>query len=147
MNSTFVFAATAVLAIGAAAGCSSNSPAGKARAGTLPPGTATVMIDGKDVGFADGVECTQAGPLTIIRTGHNSSEVTAVVSNADKLAAEIVRINDLNGFAGSYDRDLQGNAAATLTDATYEITGEATGLNKARSSALVTETFALKVAC
>lgn len=140
-------AVTVIFMVGAAVGCSSSEPSAKPKPGTLPPGTAAVAINGKDLGLTDEVQCTQAEWLTTIRTGDESSGVTVLVSNARKLAAEIVRIRDLNGFAGSYDRDLQGSAAVTLTGSTYAITGTATGFNHIKSSALTTETFAIKVAC
>jgi|GEM_PF-803041 len=140
-------AATVLLLLVAAVGCSSSQSSAKPKPGTLPPGTAAVVINGNDLGRTDEVQCTQAEWLTTIRTGRESSGVTVMVSNARKLAAEIVRIRDLDGFAGSYDRGLQGSAAVTLTGSTYAITGTATGFNHTKSSALTTETFAIKVAC
>jgi hypothetical protein len=140
-------AATAVLVIGGAVGCSSNQASPKPKPGTLPPGTAALTINGKDLGVTDSVQCAPDEWLTIIRTGHEASGVTVMVSNAQRLAPEFVRIRDLNGFTGSYDRDLQGKAAVTMTGATYAITGAAMGFNKAEPSELTTETFAIKVSC
>ena len=113
----------------------------------IAAGTAVVTINGKDLGVADTVQCAQVESLTIIRTGDEASGATIMVSNAYQLAAELVRIRDLNGFAGSYDRGLQGNATVTLTGSTYSISGAATGFNIAKPSALTTETFAIRVAC
>lgn len=117
------------------------------RSETLPPGTAVITINGKDLGRTDTVQCAQVESLTTIRTGHEASGATVMVSNAHQLAAEFVRIRDLNGFAGSYDRGLQGNATVTLTGSSYSITGAAAGFNITKPSALTTETFAIKVAC
>ncbi|MDI3313929.1 MAG: lipoprotein LpqH [Mycobacterium sp.] len=147
MKDRFVVAAAALLVIGGAVGCSSNQASPKPKPGTLPPGTAALAINGKDLGTTDAVHCTSDEWLTTIRTGHEDSGVTVMVSNAHQLAAEFVRIRNLNGFTGSYDRDLQGKAAVTMTGPTYAITGAAMGFNNANPSKLTTETFAIKVSC
>ncbi|KAA8954315.1 lipoprotein LpqH [Mycobacterium sp.] len=147
MTNRFAAAAAAVLVIGAAVGCSSSQAAPQAKPGTLAPGTAAITINGKDLGITDAVQCTTAESLTTIRTGHEDSGMTAMVSNTRQLTAEFVRIRNLNGFAGSYDRGLQGKAAVTITGATYTITGAAVGFDRAKPSVLTTETFAIKVAC
>ena len=56
-----------------------------------------------------------------------------MLSNANKLKAEFVRFQDLDGFTGSYDRELQGEAAVTMTGPTYHITGTALGYNRRRT--------------
>lgn len=147
MKDRFVAAAaTAVLVIGGAVGCSSSRASPKPKPGTLPPGTAALTINGKDLDL-DSVQCAPDEWLTTIRTGHEASGVTVMVSNAHQLAAEFVRIRNLNGFTGSYDRDLRGKAAVMMTGATYAITGAAMGFNNAKPSELTTETFAIKVSC
>lgn len=138
-------AAAAVLVIGGAASCSSSQTSPKP--GTLPPGTAALTINGKDLGLTDSVQCAPDEWLTTIRTGHEASGVTVLVSNAQQLAAKFVRIHNLNGFTGSYDRDLQGKAAVTMTGPTYAITGAAMGFNNAKPSELTNETFAIRVSC
>ncbi len=147
MKNGLVAAAAAVLVIGGAVGCSSSQAASKPKPGTLPPGTAALTMNGKDLGTTDAVHCAPDEWLTTLRTGHEDSGVTVILSNAGQLAAETVRIHNLSGFTGSYDRDLQGKAAVTMTGPTYAITGAAKGFNNAKPSELTTETFALRVSC
>jgi lipoprotein LpqH len=125
-------AAAAVLMIGVAAGCSSDKAA-TPPPGVLPPGTAVLTVDGKDVGR--------------IHTKLDASGVSAMVSNANHLKAEFVRFHDLAGFTGSYERELQGEATVTMTGPTYHITGAALGFNDAARTKLTAETFTIKVSC
>jgi lipoprotein LpqH len=139
-------AAAAMLLIGAAAGCSSDKAA-PARPGVLPPGTAVLSIDGKDVGKTYSVRCESIGWTTRIDTALQSSGVNAMLSKANKLRAEFVRFQDLDGFTGSYERELQGEAAVTMTGPTYHITGAALGFNHAQRTRLKAETFTVAVSC
>ena len=44
-----------------------------------------------------------------------------IISNAGKLTVEFVRIRNLDGFSGDYNRGLAGgDATVTLTDNTYQ---------------------------
>ena len=138
-------AATAALLIGAVAGCSDK--AATPRPGVLPPGTAVLSIDGKDVGTTYSVRCQTIDWMTRIHTGIDASGANAMVSNAGKLSAEFVRLHDLNGFTGSYEQQLQGEAHVTMTGPTYHITGAALGFNKATPTRLKAETFTIKVSC
>jgi ipoprotein LpqH len=70
-----------------------------------------------------------------------------MVSNANKLKAEFVRLQDLGGFTGSYERELQGEAAVTMTGPTYHIIGAALGFNDAQPTRLKAETFSIEVSC
>jgi hypothetical protein len=139
-------AAAAMLLIGATAGCSSDKTASP-RAGVLPPGTAVLTVDGKEVGRTYSVRCESIAWMTRIHTDHQASGVSAMVSNASRLKAEFVRLEDLDGFTGSYERDLQGEAAVTMTGPTYHITGAALGFNDAQPTRLKAETFAVAVSC
>ncbi len=138
-------AATAVLLIGAVAGCSDH--AATPRPGVLPPGTAVLSIDGKDVGTTYSVRCQTIDWITRIHTGIDASGANAMVSNAGKLTAEFVRLHDLDGFTGSYEQQLQGEANVTMTGPTYHITGAALGFNTATPTRLKAETFTIKVSC
>jgi lipoprotein LpqH len=115
--------------------------------GVLPPGTAVLSIDGKDVGKTYSVRCQTIDWMTRIHTGIDTSVAHAMVSNAGKLEAEFVRLHDLDGFTGSYEHELQGEAKVTMTGATYHITGAALGFNKSEPSRLKAETFTIKVSC
>jgi lipoprotein LpqH len=139
-------AGAAMLLIGVAAGCSSDQAA-PARPGVLPPGTAVLSIDGKDMGKTYSVRCESIEWMTRIHTDLHASGVSAMVSNANKLKAEFVRLEDLDGFTGSYEHALQGEAAVTMTGPTYHITGAALGFNHAQPARLKAETFSIEVSC
>jgi ipoprotein LpqH len=85
--------------------------------------------------------------MTRIHTDLHASGVSAMLSNANKLKAEFVRLEDLDGFTGSYEHALQGEAAVTMTGPTYHITGAALGFNKSEPTRLKAETFSIKVSC
>lgn len=138
--------AAAVLMIGITAGCSSDKAA-PPRPGVLPPGTAALTVDGKDVGTTYSVRCESVEWMTRIHTALDKSGVTAMLSNANHLKAEFVRFQDLAGFTGSYERELQGEATVTMTGPTYHITGAALGFNNAKRTQLAAETFAITVSC
>ena len=143
MNKGVCTVAAAVLLI---SGCSGRA-ATPARPGVLPPGTAVLSIDGKDVGKTYSVRCESIDWMTRIHTDLHASGVSAMVSNANKLKAEFVRLQDLDGFTGSYEHALQGEATVTMTGATYHITGAALGFNKAEPTQLKAETFSINVSC
>jgi hypothetical protein len=139
-------AAAAVLMVGITAGCSSDKAA-PPRPGVLPPGTAALTVDGKDVGTTYSVRCESIEWMTRIHTTLDKSGVSAMLSNANHLKAEFVRFEDLAGFTGSYERELQGEATVTMTGPTYHITGAALGFNNAKRTLLAAETFAITVSC
>jgi lipoprotein LpqH len=115
--------------------------------GVLPPGTALLSIDGKDVGKTYSVRCQTIDWMTRIHTGIDTSGANAMVSNAGKLEAAFVRLHDLDGFTGSYEHELQGEAKVTMAGATYHITGAALGFNKSEPTRMKAETFTIKVSC
>jgi hypothetical protein len=137
--------AAAALIIGGGAACS--SPSAKRASGTLPPGTAQLTVDGKELPPTRAVECAPAEEyLTTITAGNDASGVTVMVSNKGKLAAEFVRIRNLNGFTGDYDRHLGGDATVALTESTYHIAGTAFGYGP-KSPVPTTQPFTIEVAC
>jgi lipoprotein LpqH len=115
--------------------------------GVLPPGTAVLSIDGQDVGKTYSVRCQTIDWMTRIHTDLQAANVSAMLSNADKLKAEFVRFRDLKGFTGSYEHALQGEAKVTMTGATYQISGAALGFNNAEPTRLKAEAFTIKVSC
>jgi ipoprotein LpqH len=127
-------------------GCSSHS-AIKAAPGTLPAGTAELNVNGSTALVTDAVQCESIEWMRTIRTGNRSSGVTVMLSNANKLLAEFVRFHDFDGFTGSYDRHLQGEAAVAMTGATYRIAGTAVGYADATPTRRTTEPFELRVSC
>src|ERR1700747_869194 len=54
------FIAAAALMIGGGAACSSGNPSAKQQPGTLPPGTAQLTIDGKQLPLIRAVDCAPA---------------------------------------------------------------------------------------
>lgn len=138
--------AAAALIIGGGAACSFGNHSAKRAPGTLIPGTAQLTIDGKELP-PTGAECAPPEEyLTTITTGSEASGVTVMVSNKGKLAAEFVRIRNLNGFSGDYDRHLGGDATVALTDSTYHIAGTAFGYGPS-SPRPTTQPFTIEVAC
>lgn len=115
--------------------------------GVLPPGTAVLSVDGKDIGKTYSVRCETVEWMTRIHTDLHASKVSAMLSNADKLKAEFVRFADVDGFTGSYEQALQGEAAVTMSGRTYHITGAALGFNDAERTRLKAERFTINVSC
>jgi hypothetical protein len=136
--------AAAALIIDGTVGCSSNSP--KPKAGVLLPGTSQLTIDGNDVPASGTVNCASVESLTTLKTGDDAAGATVMVSTKGKLIVEFVRIRNLNGFSGDYNRGLEGSATATLRDAVYDITGTARGYSP-KSIAPTTLPFTIKMAC
>ena len=127
------------------AGCSDK--AATPPAGVLPPGTALLSVDGKDVGKTYSVRCETIAWMTRIHTSIDAAAASAMISNATKLKAEFVRLRNLDGFTGSYEHELQGEAKVTMNGPTYHITGAALGFNKATPTRLKAETFTITVSC
>jgi ipoprotein LpqH len=135
----------AVVLIGGV-GCSTR-PAHRPAPGTLPAGTAELSVNGSTAQVTDAVQCEAIDWMRTIRTGNQSSGVTVMLSSANKLLAEFVRFRDFDGFTGSYDRHLQGEAAVAMTGATYRIAGAAVGYADATPTRRTTEPFELRVSC
>ncbi|WP_292975704.1 lipoprotein LpqH [Mycobacterium sp.] len=142
MNKGVCTVAAAVLLL---SGCSDK--AATPPRGVLPPGTAVLSIDGRDVGKTYSVSCQTVDWMTRIHTDLHASKISAMLSNATKLKAEFVRFRDVDGFTGSYEHTLQGEASVTMTGATYHITGAALGFNDAERTRLKAETFTIHVSC
>lgn len=127
------------------AGCATAKQA--PQPGVLPPGTAVLSIDGKDIGTTYSVSCQSVDWMTRIHTDLRSAKVSAMLSSADTLKAEFVRFRDVDGFSGSYEHALQGEASVTITGRTYHIVGAALGFNDAERTRMKAETFAFSVSC
>lgn len=139
--------AVTVLVTTGAASCSSQPAPFKPEPEVLAAGTAQLTVNGEDAGSTEAVLCATTKYLTTIKIGDGSpAAAAAVVSNADRLTVEGVRIHDLHDFTGSYDRGLGGNAQVTLAGSTYHISGTAEGFNAGKPSR-TTESFAITVSC
>lgn len=135
----------AALTICGSAACASGQAATEEQG--LAPGTAKITIDGADVPTTHAVECAPAEQaFTTITTGDGNAGTTMMVSNAGKLVVEYVRIRNLNGFTGDYNRGLGGEATVTLSGITYQISGVAHGFGP-NSPEPTTEPFTIKIAC
>ncbi len=128
-------------------GCSAQQAANKPRPGTLPAGTAELSVNGSTARVTDAVRCESIEWMRTIKTGDEASGVTVMLSNAKKLVAEFVRFRGSDGFTGSYDRDLQGQAAVAMTGSTYHIAGTAVGYANARPTQRTIQPFELRVSC
>lgn len=129
-----------------AASCSSAHPAGSAHA-TLPAGTAQLAVRGQDAGTSEAVNCLHIENLTIIRIGSAEPHTVAAMLSAPNLQVEWVRIRNVRGFDGSYDRGLSGDAKAAMTGSTYRITGTAEGLDASMPGQVRSEAFEVKARC
>jgi lipoprotein LpqH len=147
VKNELVVVAAAALIIGGSVACSSGKPA-KLKPGELLSGTAQVTIDGASVPAATSVSCAPPEQyLTTMTAGDdNTANATVLVSNANKLTVELVRIRNLNGFSGDYARGLQGEASVALTESTYHITGTAYGFSTT-SPEPTTQSFTIAASC
>jgi ipoprotein LpqH len=145
MNSRSLVVAVAVVLIGGV-GCSSHQ-AIKSAPGTLPAGTAELSVNGGTARVTHSVHCEAIEWMRTIRTGDEDTGVSVMLSNAKKPVAEFVRFRNFDGFTGSYDRNLQGDAAVVMTGPTYRITGTAVGFAGAKATERTTEPFELRVSC
>jgi ipoprotein LpqH len=145
VNGRSLFVAVALVVIGGA-GCSSHA-AIKPAPGTLPAGTAELSVNGSSTRVTDAVQCESIDWLRTIRTGDEASGATVMLSNAKKLVAEFVRFRNFDGFTGSYDRHLQGEAAVAMSGPTYRIAGTAVGFASAKPTERTTAPFELRVSC
>jgi ipoprotein LpqH len=116
-------------------------------AGVLPPGTAALTVDGKQIGTTYSVRCQSIDWMTRIHADLHDAGVSAMLSSADKLTTEFVRLHDVDGFTGSYERGRQGEASVTMTGSTYQIAGAAMGFNDAQPTRRKAEKFAVTVSC
>ncbi|BDB44319.1 MULTISPECIES: lipoprotein LpqH [Mycobacterium] len=147
MKNRFALVAAAAVLVGSSAACSS-AVAAKRTPGTLDPGTARLTIDGSELPLIRTVECAPPEQhLTTVSLGDNDSGATLMVSNAGKLTVEFVRIRNLNGFSGDYNRGLADlHATVEMTENTYQITGEARGYGP-KSPEPTTVPFTMKLSC
>lgn len=143
VNKTSAFV-VAALTIGGSAACASGQAATERG---LSPGAAKITIDGAELPVTHAVECAPAEQaFTTITTGDGNSGTTMMVSNAGKLTVEYVRIRNLNGFTGDYNRGLGDEATVSLSGITYTVSGVAHGFGPG-SPEPTNEPFTIKLAC
>lgn len=135
------------MAIASLVGCSKTAPEATVRPGELPIGTASVTVNGQDVGTTDAVSCVREGALTTFTTGDHDAGTTTVIDNQNGVTTKSVSIRNLGGFTGSYWQGLDGNTDVHTAGATFEFEGEAAGFKADKPSERTTGSFVIKVAC
>ena len=145
MRRGVLIGAAAALVLGGALGCSSGPGPARPEPGAISPGTAQLRIDDRRLD-STAVRCDAIDTYTQIHTGDESSGVTVMLVRANHPTVEFVRIRNVGGFTGDYDRGLQGDAAVTMTSATYDISGVVIGYSQ-HSNERRSAPFAIRVAC
>jgi lipoprotein LpqH len=137
----------AALMVGCLVGCSSTPPAESQQAGTVPRGTATMSIDGRDAGTDQNVSCQTIGAVTTVTTGDQQAGSIAVISTDPDPHLQWASIRNLGGFTGSYGKGLGDPAQVTVADRTYQIAGTADGFATDNPSFRKAGTFSIQVSC
>lgn len=129
MHKLLLVSAAATTVAFCLSGCSA-APSRQALASDgLPPNSARLVVDGKDLGVTN-VVCTQVGWIWTITTGDDSSAVTAVIeTGGGPLIARSVRFRQVDGFSGSYWDDNHGTAEASIVANNWTVTGDIEGFN------------------
>lgn len=133
-------AATAVMLVAGAAGCS-TPPA--ALGGT----TAKVTINGQSTGGPHAVRCTQSGWMWTIETPEKAKGFTATIGTGDDVSVESVTFNDFGGFTGNFWQGNIGEAEVNGTGGKFTISGSADGSFTDNPSNAVTATFRIEANC
>lgn len=129
------------------AACSSEPPREQLPAGAVSAGSAKVAIDAREAPTVGTVDCQSLGGTTMITIGDSSAGVKVALDNTSGIATKSVAINDIGGFTGSYQEDLQGTVRTRMIGETYEIDGTADGFATDNPSFRATRNFTVRVAC
>jgi hypothetical protein len=121
-------------------GCSTPEPA-------LGGTTATVSIDGRDIGGPHAVRCHQTGWTWYIETPEKDKGFTAVLETGGPATAKSVEFRDFGGFSGNFWAGNIGDADVTGKQGNYTITGTANGNFTDKPSDAVTAEFRVKANC
>jgi ipoprotein LpqH len=140
-------AAAALFVVAGGVGCSSEPGPVGPQLGLKSSGVAQLTIDGAETGRIEAVQCTPAAHTTSIVIGTEPPVAAATISNDDGLAVKWVRLRDSNGFTGSYNEGLGGEAHVELAGSTYQISGIAGGFDKRDARQRVTAKFTIEVSC
>lgn len=153
----------AAIVIAGLAGCSSDSgssesttsaessdtaTASASAEATSAPGAAKVVIDGQDQNIQGTVACTSMGGNLNIAIGQATTGIGAVVTEADPPTVQSVGLGNVNGVTLGFQQGTgQGNAEVEKDDKTYNIKGNATGVDMANPMQPVTKPFEIEVTC
>jgi lipoprotein LpqH len=148
VENRFVAVAGAALAVVAGvAGCSSSPPAEPPQPGTLPPNTAQLTINGRDMGRTHALSCSQVQRLWTIDAGDHTSGATTILESGDNVAAKFVEIRNVGGFSGTYWEGNGGNADASIVGNTWTVSGTVDGFNTDNPTKPASGTFKIKANC
>ncbi len=137
LTSTVAVLSAAVLVT---SGCST----GYAALGTH---TATVLINGVEIGERLPVRCEQVEWTWRIETLESAPGFVAQIQTGDSIIARGVQIEELGGFTGSYWAGTVGQADADISDGTFRITGSAEGYYHHDPSEDATADFVIRTDC
>lgn len=145
----------AAMVIAGLAGCSSNDGSSESSttssntaSATSAPSSAKVTIDGQDQEIQGTVACTSMGGNVNIAIGQATTGIGAVVTEADPPAVQSVGLGNVNGVTLGFQQGTgQGNAEVEKDDKTYNIKGNATGIDMANPLQPVTKPFEIEVTC
>ena len=138
--------AAAVFVVAGGAGCSSGpEPAGPQQG--LKPGTAQLSVNGAVVGGSEAVQCVPAEDTTAIVIGGEPPVAAATIAYNRGAEVKWVKLHAVNGFTGSFNQGLDGEANVELIGSTYQITGVARGFDQNDARRPVAAKFAIEVSC
>jgi lipoprotein LpqH len=153
----------AAIVVAGLAGCSSNSDSSESTTSaessntatasasaeaTSAPSAAKVVIDGQDQNIQGTVACTAMNGNVNIAIGQATTGIAAVVSEGDPPVVHSVGLGNVNGVTlGFQEGTGQGNAEVEKDDKTFNIKGNATGVDLANPLQPVTKPFEIEVTC
>lgn len=130
------------------AGSSDTATASASAQATSAPGNAKVVIDGQDQAIQGTVACTSMNGNLNIAIGQATTGIGAVVSEGDPPVVRSVGLGNVNGVTlGFQEGTGQGNAEVDKDDKTYNLKGNATGVDMANPLQPVTKPFEIEVTC
>ncbi len=139
-------AAAALFVVAGSSGCSSEpGPAGPQQG--LKPGMAQLTVNGADVGRIKAVQCVPAEDTTSIVIGTEPPVAAATIAHGQGDEVKWVKLRSANGFTGSFNADLDGEANVELVGSTYQITGVARGFDEGDARRPLDVKFAIEVSC
>lgn len=129
----------ATMAVVAAAACSTPPDA-------LGTHTAEVRVaDGSAERFP--VVCNQYEWQWIIETPESDPGFTAIVNTGETVTAELVHLRSVDGFSGTFGRDVVGEGTARVDNGVFHITGTAFGGTEEDPAAMLDREFSIRTDC
>ena len=127
------------MAVVAASACSAPPSA-------LGTHTAEVRIaDGSAERFP--VTCNQYEWQWIIETPESDPGFTAIVNTGETVTAELVHLRDVDGFSGTFGRDVVGDGTARVDNGVFHISGTAFGGTEDDPAAMLDRDFSIRTDC